>query len=554
MNAATDAIVGATEQGLEAVRAKWPRLYFALAHHRSTDGRPMTFSDRPWQEAIYKDNSRHMVVLKCVQVGMSEHFLCDIFTLASMGKRGMYLLPDDSWCAGFVADRLDGLLARVPEYRDATQKVEGKGTDSRRMKSIYGSTWKFAGTNTRTQGSTVDLSKPKAAFEFKADALIFDEYDEHDKSKLGWFYDRQASTKEPYTRLFGNPTYEGVGIHREFNKTDAKRWEVQCHCGHWQVLDWHTHFISEDPPGSGVYRLRDTENQKTGEPRPICSACGEPFNRLGTGRWTPTNPDGIGSGYAISRLFVGVRSTDMRELYDKFVDAQNNPTLMQNVYNQWLGKPYQHSDDKVTEHLLRSCAGSHKLGPYDGIKRCTAGVDQGKHFHVHISEIVAGKAIKRFMGTVRDWPTLVGLLKNYGVTDVVIDAQGGGYVETRQFLGDYDGSWMCYYRPKDKVRGVYEKKHRERVVDTNRTEACDLMVQGLKQGLVVLPVDWEWVDGGDFSSQMQTPNRVLDASTGWPIWTKGTDHHFHAAVYDNLAWLISGIFDSREPLSDNWRV
>ena len=549
----------AGEAGLAYIYQKYPVLGLAVEHHRctsQTDGEfdELTFHDKPWLAYIYKDNSAKIVIQKCVQIGISEWALCSMFSLAKRGQRGMYLLPDDEWRATFVADRIDGLLDRVPYYKAnvGTHMSGGKESDSKKFKNIFGSAWKFAGTHAKTAGSTADIRKPKAAFEYQADAMFIDEYDEHEAADLSYLSDRLGSAKDPKIRLFGNPTIEGMGIAAEFVKSDQKRWYVECeHCRHRQVLDWYEHFVVEAPKGSGVYHLRNVT--KKSEPQPICTECSEPFDRLGKGKWKKDNPESKTSGYAISRLFITKRPNDIRELWDKFRDAHNNPSAMQNFHNQWLGVPYENKEDKLTKPVLLRCAGSHKTGPRKDMPYCTAGIDQGKNYHVQISEIIEGCRHKVFIGSVYDKDSLRSILTEFNVCNLVMDAQGGGYAETREFVGGYDGAWMCYYRPKDQVKAVYDLNPDDRVVTTNRTEICDLMVKSYKDSLVVLPADWEVIDSGEFGKQMLVPHRLFDRSSGLPIWTKGVDHYFHSDVYDYLAFLISGMWNSSGE-TGNWRV
>lgn len=537
------------EKAVHEIRARWPRLYFAMFHHRTTGGLPLSFRDRPWLTQIYKDNSELLTLMKCIQIGATELMICDMFSLASQGKRGMYLLPDDGWVGLWVADRVDGLLERVPEYKAAVAKTR-RDTDSRRMKTIYGQVWKFAGTHAKTQREgDATMKRPKHAFEFASDALIIDEHDEHEERDLAMFHDRLAAAKKPIVRVLGNPTIDGRGIKVHWEKTDAKVYEVPCeHCGHHQQLSWKKHFVKKR--GAGVWVPQDSEWDETREPRPICESCSEPFNRLNRGRWVATNPKGRGSGYAISRLFVNVRGTDIRELLEKWNAAAYNQTEMQNIHNQWLGETYVNEDDKLTETILAKAAGDYVTNGHK-YTRCTAGIDQGAKYHMHISEIIEGKQVKRWLGACGSLGQCVTIMNEVGVICAGIDAQGGSYQETREFVEVFDGAWMVYYRGKDVVRNRYRTDYDAGVIEANRTEVCDAMVASFKKGETVIPQNWRSIDNGDFKKQMLTPQRVIDPR-GIPAWTKGVDHHFHAAVYDWIAWQESGIYDSKK-VNTNWR-
>ncbi|MDD1749226.1 MAG: phage terminase large subunit family protein [Methanothrix sp.] len=534
--------------GLLQIKAKWPVLYTALRHHRTTRGEPLTFSDKPWLEAIYQDESREIVIRKCSQVGITEYAICRMLSLAEQGKRGMYLLPDDNWRAIFVADRIDGLMDRVPAYKVFIGHEE-KTMDSRQFKLIHGVAWKFAGSHAKTAGSTgEDLKKPKAAFEYQASVLIIDEYDEHEQNDLVYFYDRLADETEPVILKFGNPTIESKGIAAEFRKSDAKRWFVRCPCGHEQTLTWLTHFVESD--GEYGFRLRDPRGW------PICESCHKPFDRTGPGQWKKANPGSKVSGYAISRLFVYKSDSDIQDLWEKFLDAQGNQSKLQNFHNNWLGETYENADEQVTEGLLELAS---RKGPesLEGWKpselhHLVAGVDQGKNFHVRISELQNGERIPRYIGILQSWPQVNSILDEFHVTTVVVDAQGGGYAETRAFVEQREGAYMCYYVSKDSVTNQYVLDNKHQVVKVNRTELCDVFIACLKNGTCLMPRNYASHLKGELKSQLMTPVRTIDAG-GRPVWTKGVDHFFHAHVYETVAVLISGMSNSvREKRS--WRI
>jgi hypothetical protein len=536
------------ELGLQQIRAKWPTLYTALKYHRTTRGDALTFSDKKWLRKLYQDDAPQIVIRKCSQVGITEYAICRMITLAQQGKRGMYLLPDDSWRATFVADRIDGLMDRVPAYKRIIGHAE-KTMDSRQFKLIHGVAWKFAGSHAKTAGSTgQDTKKPKAAFEYQASVLIFDEYDEHEQADLIYFNDRLADEVNPIVMKFGNPTIEGRGIADEFRKSDARRWNVTCQCGHEQELLWDKHFVWKDD--GGTWRLRNEDG------RPTCEKCGVAFDRLGSGRWVAGNPDAKVHGYAISRLFVFKSAHDILDLFDKFIDAQGNQSKLQNFYNNWLGETYENADEQITEGLLSlaSVKGPETLGGWAATPqhRLVAGIDQGKNFHIRISELVNGARVPRYVGILTTWDQVNSVLDEYRVGCAIVDAQGGGYAETRRFVEQREGAFMCYYRPKDQVKTLYNIDNGKQIVEVNRTELCDLLVSSLKDGSYLVPKDFASIHGGEFKRQMMTPVRTLDAG-GRPVWTKGIDHFFHASVYETVAVLVSGM--SSSIASDrSWRI
>jgi len=519
-------------EGLDVISQKYPRLFMAMKHHRTTKGEPLTFADKPWLTAIYKDNAYRMVIIKCSQVHMTEHALCAMFTYADKRHRGMYILPSKEHRKTFVSDRINRLKDTSPLY-DTAIKSGSTESDSNVYKSIFGFGWKFVGSNVR-----------KDFFEFPCDVLFFDEYDQLDQDNLWYAYDRVANVKDPIIWKFGNPTRDNYGIHAEFLASDQKEWHVTCeHCGKEQILDWYEHFVA---PYHGTWRLRHPIG------RPICSECGKDFDRLGMGQWIALNP-GVGksSGYRISRLFInkGARPNDIIFLFRKFITAQHNATALQNFHNNYLGVTFENVDFKITrEALMRSIYSVKDAEQFEfdpSLFRTVMGVDQGKLFTCVISMVWNGELIDVHYANVKRWADVEKLERDFNVAMTVIDAQGGGYAETRDFVKSRGNRWMCYYRPKDQIKGIdaYKLSYKDQIVETNRTECLDLMVKMLLDKKAHVRADFEHVMDGDFMSQMLVPSRITD-SGGRPVWTKGKDHFFHASGYRYLAYRISGMHHS----------
>lgn len=524
--------------GLDVMADKYPRLFMAMVHHKTTTGKQMTFRDKPWLTAIYKDNSREMTILKCSQVHITEHALCSMFALANKGKRGMYILPSKEHRKTFVRDRIDPLMEHSELYANAIKPGDG---DSNVYKSIFGHGWKFVGSNVQ-----------KDFFEFPCDVLFFDEYDKLDQDNILYAYDRIANCREPYIWKYGNPTIDNRGIHAEWLETDQKEWHVDCqHCGTEHILDWYLHFVE---PYHSTWKLRNPEGY------PICTKCGKPFDRLGPGRWVAMNPGPHKpSGYRITRLFVNKhgnkQNKDIHLLFKKFIKAQNNPTALQNFHNNYLAVTYENVDFKLSTTALQRSVWQGEEFEFDPeIYRTVMGVDQGKKFTCVISMVWDGELIDVHYTNVDTWDDVKRLEREWNVACTVVDAQGGGYAEVREFVQEMGHRWMCYYRTKDQIKGTdaYNLKYDDSIVETNRTEILDLTVKAILDNKAHVRADFAFADSKEFVAQMQESSRVTD-DKGRPIWTKGKDHYFHASAYRYLAYKISGMYNSVAP-KVNWHA
>jgi hypothetical protein len=526
------------DMGIKDIEIQFPRLFMAMEHHATTQGKPLTFFDKQWLLGIYQDNNSKMVIVKSSQVGITELALCAMFDFAKQGKRGLYILPSKEHRKTFVSDRINR-QKEWSEYYAQSIKETMTGSDSNVYKTIFGQGWKYVGSNIRSD-----------FFEFPCQVLFFDEYDLLDQENIIYALDRVSSVRQPTIWKFGNPTRSGFGISKEFLESNQSEWHVECeHCGCKQVLDWYRHFIESSGTDSKNWCLKDSDG------RPICQTCQQPFNRLNDGQWIALNPDSTTSGYHISQLFVNKNgsSKDILDLFAKFQSAQNSPTALQNFHNNYLGITFEHSDFKVTDDVLNRCHYQGDIQFDPKLYRTVMGVDQGKTFTCVISMVWENEIIDVYYAQVKRWSDVVDLEQKFNVTSTVVDAQGGGYAEVRDFISNAEHRYACYYRPKDQIKTpLYNLKQAEQIVEVNRTELLDTVVKRFIDNRTHTRSDWQSVLDGEYKKQMTASSRIIDAG-GRPVWTKGDDHFFHATAYCHLAKLVSGMSHS-VIRHQNWRA
>jgi hypothetical protein len=526
------------DMGIKEIEIQYPRLFMAMEHHCTTQGRPLTFSDKQWLLDIYQDNNSKMVIVKSSQVGITELALCAMFDFAKAGKRGLYILPSKEHRKTFVSDRINR-QKEWSEYYAQSIKETMTGSDSNVYKTIFGQGWKYVGSNIRSD-----------FFEFPCQVLFFDEYDLLDQENIIYALDRVSSVRQPIIWKFGNPTRSGFGISLEFIQSDQREWHVECeHCGCKQILDWYRHFVESSGADSKDWCLKDSDG------RPICQICQQPFNRLNDGQWIALNPDSTISGYHISQLFVSKNgsSEDILDLFAKFQSAQNSPTALQNFHNNYLGITFENSNFKVTDDVLNRCHYQGDIQFDPKLYRTVMGVDQGKTFTCVISMVWENEIIDVYYAQVKRWADVVDLEQKFNVTSTVVDAQGGGYAEVRDFISNAEHRYACYYRPKDQIKTpLYNLKQAEQIVEVNRTELLDTIVKRFIDNRTHTRSDWQSVLGGEYKKQMTASSRIIDAG-GRPVWTKGDDHFFHATAYCHLAKLVSGMSHSVIK-HQNWRA
>lgn len=510
----------------EYLRRTEPRLFYALAHHRNTGKKKMSFEGKRYLLPIYSDNSRDIVVQKSVQCGISEWEIIEAFSKCSQGLAVFFVLPKYDLRNSFVANRVDKCIEMVPFYRRMLKDAVGD-SDSKNLKHFANGTIKFASSNTISDFS-----------EFPADVVIIDELDRCDQQNIAYANDRIVASKHKYTRKVANPTIEGFGIADEFKNSDQKEWMARCDkCQTYQELDFFKNVVEE--VSEKEYQLLDREWTKDcgRDIHTVCVNCSQPFDRLTEDAyWHRKNPASDVSGYHISRLMDA--GTAVAELWKIFQSAQGNETKMQVFFNSDLGIPYQSKGSKLTDFLLDQCVDDYAM-PSSG-EDTIMGVDVGAVLNVTISKIEDGRRRKVHVGTVNQFEELDILVRVYGVSCCVMDA----LPETRkakEFRDRFRGQvYLCQFHTNEGGTQEIKINQDEYMVTCDRTQVMDDAHADILTKNVILPRGAKTIDNGQFYEQMCAPTRIFDEKMGRFVWREGSkpDHYRLADTYEKIAMTI----------------
>jgi hypothetical protein len=516
------------------IASKYPTLYLGMFVHRSKRNTSLDIMGRPYLPPIYKDNSQRIVIMKAVQIGITEWLVCVVMTKTQKGWSVLYVMPTIDLRNDFVADRLDRLFQLVPYYRDGLKQYKDS-TDSRGLKHLWGGTAWFTGSNSETAFVSRD-----------ADMGIIDELDRCDQEKVAMLPDRLDASEHKFLYKISNPTFSKYAIHKEYLLSDQKEWYVTCpHCGTEQTLDFFVNVVKKI--GEAKYELLDKE-WTPGCGRDIhvlCHECQQPLDRLGPGRYIAKYPERPISGYHLSQLISPTKS--IKEIYEAFVEAQSDQTKMQLFYNSRLGLPYEGVGDKLSAALLEAKCMVDYTMPTTG-RACTAGIDVNwPWLHVRISAYDKGVRKAVYIGKVNGWDDLDNLLKRYDVKTSVIDLE-----PERHKVAEYQKKnkylWACDYltnpRPDDidtyinRAKDNYRNEKGKNIA-IDRTQIIDAMVAGILNGKMALPKDFRSIDNKEYVNQLEAPIRkfIDNGKQARYAWDEGgkPDHYFHAEVYDYIA-------------------
>jgi hypothetical protein len=538
--------------------------------HRTETEEPLIFDKRTaWQVAIYKDKANVIVVMKCSQIGLTVFAIICMIDLLRQGIPVIYVLPTKVTMYNFVKNRIDPILADVPFYRDnyATNKEDASGSQ---LKTLFKRRVKLAGSNVRN-----------AFFEMPAGAVIIDERDLCDSLNLKYLEDRMGRVKVKRKITLGNPSFDKIGIHKDFTSSNQQEWNVTCeHCKLEQTLTLFENCIRQVGPKKFVLRdrrvqaeinkiakterleiaieiVRDIYEQREQDARVYCRevTCQKPIDRHGPGRWIAKYPERPVSGYHLNKIVGDPYAPAIITLFYKLIESLYDPGMYQHFQNNELGVPYEESGNRITEGMLEKCVRDYER-PFSvpcqilqhDIKWTVGGCDVGERLHLHVTALIREKnrtkRVKLFIGTLGGgiddaaFVELHDMVKRYNIVSGVIDAMPETRL-ARKFCKEHPGWFMAWYKEQPGKKEL-NRNDKTRELSLNRTEAMDASLASADCGDMILPPDWRYLDNGEFLEQMKMPIRYIDPKTERPIWTKGKDHHRHTDTYDYWASMMPG--------------
>lgn len=521
------------------------RLDFARNHHINTKGEKMDFDNYPHIWELYNSIAPEIVIQGSVQSFKSEWGIIDHLACAYSGLSIFFVLPKYEHRNTYVQNRIDRCVQNVPEYK---RIIGGSFFDNIAMKSFGDGVIKYVGSNV-----LADFT------EFPADMIFVEEVDRCHKKNLEYAIDRMRASKFQFRRYVGNPDTTGKGINEKYQESDQREWNVPCdNCGEHSKLDWFETVVEPvtDRDGQIIsYVLRDRD-WKQGCGRdvyikcPKCAEKGDDGNLIRAskdGKWIAENPESDIVGYHFSMLCSPINS--IAGMWRNFQKALNDPGLLKQFYNSYLGLPFAAAGNKITDELLKRCVEEdykfviesncahvedHKHpGP------CSMGVDVGAFLDVRISYVEA-RGVRRsvYMGKVRTKTELYELMEQYNVERCVVDSMPEiTLVQDIQAEAPCD-VWLCRYH---KTEGTDKKLNYDpinRIILVDRTSALDRSYAALRLKRNIIPENFKQIFGGKYVDEMCGPVRELveDAKGNTRFeWSKCEDHQRHTDTYDMLA-------------------
>jgi len=462
-------------------------------HNIKTEtGVPLDFKDHLFMYDIYSDFSPNLVCLKAAQITFSTMEILKTFWQAKhWGVDIIYTLPSSNDVKDFVGAKVNRIIDNNPILQEYV-----KDRDTIEQKRVGEQVVYFRGTWTSREAIAVS-----------ADIVKADEVDRSDQKVVEQYESRLQHSKFGHRSYFSNPSYEGNGVSKYWEKSDKRHWFITCSkCKGEHYMNW---------PESVDMAKREY----------ICKLCKASLSREDrrVGRWkrmkTPYVPRY--RGYWINLMMAPW--VDCEDVITQYEEKDE-----EYFYNFVLGLPYVGSGNKVEESTIRKNI-EDKANSMEG--QIMIGVDTGLGIHL----VVGNHAGLFYWNTSENYDEFERLMTRFKDAVAVFDAQGD-LQKPRELQEKYPGRiWLCYYRQDRKTNQLIkwgEKKERG-VVQADRNRLIQFVVDEFRGGRIKIygkSEDWDefvkhWKN--IYRSEEETSLGVMKR-----VWKRsGADHLCHAVCY-----------------------
>jgi hypothetical protein len=411
-------------------------------------GKQLEFQNHPFLVDIYRDMSPFQAIKKCSQVGCSVMMVLKNTYLA--GYRDftiIYTLPTRELIYEFVPTKVDVIIDKNPVLQTMIKSKDSSTSKKRCMDGFI----LYKGTFGERESIMTS-----------SDLNIYDECDRSNQDVIDGLASRLTHSEFRGQWWFSNPTFPNIGVCKQYEDSDQKKWHVTCNTCHREFpLQWPVCVDYQ----RGIY---------------ACPNCGSPINddqRRG-GRWVSYYPSRAISGYHISQMMAPwITPQEMIK-----AEEEKRPDVFHNFY---LGEGYYDGTASVNRELIKSCQIKRLSGNDESL---AVGIDQGAKFHCTVGP---RHSVSRLV-VLDTWEQVEELIRPDNVKIVVIDAQPEHRDATKLAVKYPYKVYLAYYiddpnRPKD--LDPVEWKVGEGVLLAERTGVIDNTVHRFTKRDINLYID-----------------------------------------------------------------
>lgn len=364
-----------------------------------------SFYINPYLLPIVLDDNRMKIYQKPSQVGISELNIAEMFYLGDTQRgNSLYAFPTDTHIVQFVTARV---IPVVRQNRKLFEKVTG--ALNVHLIQFNHRTFYFRGAKSRKQMISVDVSN-----------LFMDEIDEYPEQAITTLEKRLGASERPIVRKFSTPTFDGVGISKEYKfnpetlyGSDERVYMVKCeHCGHWNRMDGYSFFTN-------IIRVGD-------EVKFVCEKCKKEFNRFappldsdlkptGNAEWVAKHPSSqLPHGYLLPKF--ASRLTNLLQVYRNV----NNAETEEEAYKSDLGIPYTPTGARITDDVIQGVIKPYNMQNVSGIPTVMGADVRPDRLQVTIGQVL-GNGIKIIYVGEHTWNEMPTIITRFNVRAGIVD-------------------------------------------------------------------------------------------------------------------------------------
>lgn len=479
-----------TTEQLKAISTSNINVFNELYKIKNEQGLPLDFHNHLFQFDIYNDFSPEQSCMKAAQIGFSTMAINKSLWLAKYKKMDIiYTLPTQGDVYDFVGGKVNRIVAQNPIMQDFV-----KDRDTFEQKRVGENVIYYRGTFTS-----------RAALMVSSDLNIHDELDRSKQDVVEQYASRLQHSKYQWEWNFSNPSAEGHGVSKSWERSDQKHWFIKCSkCSKRQYMSWPESFNMDIP----AFICKHCHKELSPEDRRV-------------GGWIKKFKDKPVSGYWIP-LFIApwVKAEKVRDLFNEKTEEY--------FYNFVLGLPYAGSGNKVSEDTILKNLTS-EVNTQEG--RIVIGVDTGAKIHL----VCGNKQGLFYQSEDSDYQDLERLMNRWPKSIVVID-QGGDLIMPRKLREKYRGRvFLCTYSEDRKTMQLvrWGKKHESGAVIADRNRMIQLVIDEFTDKRIQLQGtenDWhEYIQHWKNIYRTSEENNLGVMKRKWE--RSGADHLVHATVY-----------------------
>lgn len=489
------------------------------------DGRPFSLANHEYQRDIFNSNVQRQVFLKGAQLGITTIImLTHLYKMITRQfEQGcLYLFPTQLDVQDFSRGRLNPVIV---DNECISKFVENDAQETKRIgRAMF--YLRGAKSTAKVEGLKETSSQLKS---IPVDAVVFDEADEMSPAMIDLALERMSHSKVQKETYLSTPTIPDWGVDKLFKQSDQRYWYLRCSkCNGETCLELTFPDCLHIRPDKTVIRL--------------CQKCRDRELDPQIGRWIPLYPNVEFTGWRISQLNSAY--VDPGTILYKYLDPPMGN--IGEIYNSKLAQAYVSAENRLTKAQVLALCTDRPMAENDP-GPCYMGIDPGHTIHCVIgkrSPHRAGDII--FIGELKTFEELYGLIKRFNVTRAVIDELPETH-EIRKLCRAFPGKmYRCHY--SETHLDQYKWNDAEQRVVVNRTESLDASHHEIDREMITLPKLSPLLE--TFAYHCQNISRVLkhDVETNSKIFrylSTGADHYRHAFNYECIArnYNMGGIFD-----------